>query len=274
MSPTGDIRLSPIGDKDVADNKRILPMRNASATSTSIALGLATIGFAVAFNIPFSVLGSIFDYPAVLRRPAGEVLSLFHAGGATLVLTWHAFALAALALVPLSIGLSLLGNRLSRFPALAIGAAIAGSLAGLSQAIGLWRWVFVIPGLARDYVDPTATEAVRRAAEQTFTVLNLYGGVAIGEHIGQLLTALFVLLLSLVQWQEYRRVTASIGLVAAGAITLGTMEGLMIALGQSGDMFGLVTIAGFLGLTLWLIATGITLLRPAASTTTSDMILA
>ena len=28
------------------------------------------IGFAIAFNVPFSVLASTFDYPDVLRRPA------------------------------------------------------------------------------------------------------------------------------------------------------------------------------------------------------------
>lgn len=238
-------------------------MRNTSATSAPIALGMTTLVFAIAFNIPFSLLGFIFDYPAVLRRPAGEVLSLFHAGGATLVLTWHAFALAALALVPLAIALSIRSDRLARFPALTIGAAIAGSLAGLTQAIGLWRWVFVIPGLSRDYIDPATTEATRLAAEQTFTVLNLYGGVAIGEHIGQLLTALFVLLLSLVQWRDAWRITASIGFMAAAAIACGTTEGLMIALGQPGDLFGLITIAGFLGLTVWLISTGIALLRHA-----------
>jgi hypothetical protein len=33
-----------------------------------------------------------------------------------------------------------------------------------------------------------------------------------------------------------------------------------LAIGQSGDMFSLATIAGFLGLTAWLIATGIGLL--------------
>ena len=100
------------------------------------------------------------------------------------------------------------------------------------------------------------------AAEQTFTVLNLYGGVAIGEHLGQLLTALFVLLLSLIQRSEKSRITAILGLFTAAAIAVGTTEGLAIALGQPGDMFSLATIAGFLGLTVWLIATGLTYLRP------------
>ena len=225
------------------------------------ALGAAAIAFAVAFNIPFSILASTFDYPGVLRRPAGEILTLFHAGGASLVLTWHAFALLALLLAPLAVALSVSSVRMAASPALAVGAALAGGLAALAQAIGLWRWVFVVPALARAYVDPASTEAARSAAENAFALINLYGGVAIGEHIGQLLTAGFVLSLSLIQVSEKNRVAAAIGVAAAAAIAVGTGEGLAIALGRSGEAFGLVTVAGFMLLTLWLIATGVGLMR-------------
>jgi len=81
--------------------------------------------------------------------------------------------------------------------------------------------------------------------------------------MGQLLTALFFLLLSLIQRSEKNRVTAIIGFVTAAAIAVGTTEGLAIALGRSGDVFSLATILGFLGLTGWLIATGLTYLRPS-----------
>lgn len=236
----------------------------AATAHSARTLGVATIAFGIAFNVPFSVLGSIFDYPDVLRRPAGEVLAMFHEGGAPLILTWHSFALAALAFAPLAIALSLRGERVRDFPALAVGAAIAGSMAGLAQAIGLWRWVFVVPSLAAAHADPAASEAARVSAELTFSLINLYGGVAVGEHIGQLLTALFMGLLATVQMREGNRITAFIGYAAAAAIVIGTNEGLAIALGGSGEMFALVTIAGFLGLTAWLVATGVTMLRGRA----------
>ena len=133
----------------------------------------------------------------------------------------------------------------------------------LAQAVGLWRWVFVIPDLARIHADPAATEAARQAAAQAFDILNRYGGVAIGEHLGQLLTALFVLILARLQWAEGRRVTAGTGFATALAIAFGTTEGLAIALGGDGGAFALGTIAGFLGLTLWLVLTGLGLLRGA-----------
>ncbi len=228
-------------------------------------IGGFTIATAIAFNIPYALLASQFDYPAVLRRPAGEVLALFDAGGGQLILTWHAFALAALLFIPLSIALGLRPNRIGQHPALAIGAAVVGSLAGVMQVVGLWRWVFVVPGLAKHYIDPLASEAQRLAAVSAFELINQYGGVAIGEHIGQLLTSMFVVLVSLLQWREKSRVTAGIGLVTAAGIAIGTNEGVAIALGQSGEIFSLFTIVGFLGLTLWLIFTGAIMIRAGGS---------
>lgn len=238
---------------------------NAAASPSRLLAG-AAIAFAIAFNVPFTILGMTFEYPDVLRRPAGEVLTLFHAGGVPLVLTWHAFAIAAFLLAPLAIALSLRADRMTTAPALSVGAAIAGALAGLAQAIGLWRWVFVVPSLAAVHADPNVTDAAKLAAEQTFSLINLYGGVAVGEHIGQLFTALFVTLLAAVQMREGSRVVAWIGFAAAAAIVVGTNEGLAIALGRSGEIFSLATIGGFVGLSAWLIATGIAMLMPAAST--------
>lgn len=223
--------------------------------------GAAVIVLAIAFNVPYAILAGTYDYPAILRRPAGEALDLFAAGGPGLILTWHAFAWSALALAPTAMALSLTRRSVSEHPGLAIGAALAGSLAAVAQAMGLWRWVFVVPELARAHADPAATRATRDAAEQAFEILNLYGGVAIGEHLGQLMTALFVALLSLLHWRDRHRITAAIGGATAAAIAVGTTEGVAITLGRSGELFSLATIAGFLGLTVWMIAAGLGLIR-------------
>lgn len=224
-------------------------------------LGWCVIAFAILFNIPFSVLGAIFDYPDILRQPAGVVLGRFSEGGSRLIVTWYAFGLSALALVPVAIGLSITPARLSEQPALAIGAALAGALAGVTQAIGLMRWVFAVPVLARHHADPAATAEARLIAAHQFDLLNAWGGVAIGEQIGQALTALFVLLLSLAYRREGARWTALAGFISAALITAGLGEGLALALGADGAVFSLCTIAGFLGLTAWLILSGVRLIR-------------
>jgi len=223
--------------------------------------GLATLGLAFAFNIPYAVLATMFDYPAILRHSAGAVLDRFAAGGSQLILTWHGFAMTALALAPIGIALSITRDRLVRDPALAIGAAITATLAAITQATGLLRWSLVVPGLARLHADPGATDEARRAAERTFDLLNAYGGIAIGETLGQILLVMFVLQLASLQWRERARLTSSIGIAAAILVAIGSGEGLALATGSLGRGFGAFTTSGFLALTLWMIATGIGLMR-------------
>lgn len=215
-------------------------------------LGAATTAFAIAFNLPYALLAARFDYPGVLRQPADEVLLRVAEGGASLVLIWEAFALVAMLFAPLAVALSVTPQRLATAPALSLCAAMAGGLAGLAQAIGLARWVFVVPTLAQTPNDP--------AAARMFETLNAYGGVAVGEHIGQLLTALFAALLATMQLRENRLHTAALGYAASATIAIGTGEGIAIATGVDGSPFAIGTVIGFLLLTLWLMATGLGLM--------------
>ncbi|MBX7483803.1 DUF4386 family protein [Qipengyuania qiaonensis] len=225
-------------------------------------IGLSAIALGIGFNIPYAILAATYDYPQILRQPASVALSRFAEGGASLVLTWYGFVLAALLLVPIAIAVSTSSDRMRRWPALALGAALAGALAGITQAIGFARWVFVIPQLAllRD-----------EAAYRAFDLLNAYGGVAIGEHIGQLLTALFVVCLAAIQRAEGSAKLAATGFASAAAIALGTGEGVALAISTDGSPFSLATIIGFLGLSVWLVATGAAMLttsrQPAMSVT-------
>ncbi len=229
------------------------------------AIGVSAIALAVAFNVPYAALAAMFDYPGVLRLPAGEVLALFTAGGPALVLVWYAFMLVALAFVPLAIALAITGDRLRDRPGLAIGAATIGALAGLAQAIGLSRWVFVIPPLAASHGDATALPDAAEAAERIFEVLNLYGGVAIGEHIGQMLTAGFMLAMGVMQWAEQHRRVGGLALAASALLFVGTGEGVALALSADGGLFGVATIAGFLVFSAWLAVTGALALRAGST---------
>ena len=219
--------------------------------ASSRLIGLSAIALGIGFNIPYAILAATYDYPQILRQPASVALSRFADGGASLVLTWYAFMLAALLLVPLAIALSISADRIQRWPALALGAALAGALAGIAQAIGLARWIFVIPNLAASRDE---------AAYHAFDLLNAYGGVAIGEHLGQLLTALFVVCLAAIQRAEDRPKLAAIGFASAATIAIGTGEGVALAISADGSLFSLATIIGFLGLSVWLAATGASML--------------
>ncbi|MDB5525676.1 MAG: hypothetical protein JWM58_3439 [Rhizobium sp.] len=231
--------------------------------------GIATILLAIAFNVPFALLGSSFDYPDILRRPAADVLERFHTGGASLVLTWYAFMLSAVFMVPVVAALGVHLPTLRTSPALRMIGVSSGFAAGLLQAIGLSRWVFAVPQLARIQSDPQSSDLMRSNAQSAFDLLNHWGGVAIGEHLGQIFTVLFVLSLAISQiiaTGKWNRAAGAIGLLTAIFITIGLGEGIMIATGADTGILGLFSVFGYLGLTLWLIATGVSLLRKVSLT--------
>lgn len=227
-------------------------------------LGLAAIGLAIAFNIPFSLLAARFDYPAILRQPAAEVLAAFAQGGPGLIVIWYGFALSALALVPFAVALAFDRPDWLDRPALAIGAAITGALAGFAQAVGLVRWVFAVPVLAALHADPSTTDVGRAAAEMGFTLLNQWGGVGIGEHLGQALTILWIGMVALSRagvggWLN--RAESGFAALAILGIGIGLGEGPSLALGRAVPAFGLATILGYMAFTLWLVTIGIILMR-------------
>lgn len=228
--------------------------------------GVATMGLAIAFNIPYAVLATAFDYPEILRYSAASVLTRYADGGMQIFLSWYGFLLAALALVPIGAAISITADRLVRRPALAIGAAIVAGLAGVTQAIGLARWVFVVPALARQHGNPGTSAEGRRAVERAFEILNTYGGVGIGESIGQVLFALFIAQVAAMQWQERQRPCAVFGLATAVLIAIGTGQGIAGPVGVDPFPFVVATTTGFMALTGWLIAAAIPLLRaPSAA---------
>jgi hypothetical protein len=152
--------------------------------STSTAAAILLIALPLAFNVAFGVLGARFDYPDILRRSTVEVLARFREGGTGLVMVWWAFMLTAVLVVPLVV---LLAGALDGADGtlLAVGVAV-GVLAAAVQFIGLSRWPFLVPYLARAEVD--ATPARREAIDVTFQSFNRFLGVAVGEHLGYGLT--------------------------------------------------------------------------------------
>ena len=116
-------------------------------------VGIVLIVFAIAFNLPYAWLASTFDYPDILRSPPGVVLAAFADGGAPLVLAWAAFALAALLFAPIAVGVAMVTRRNGHSSS---AVAALGIAAGVTQAIGLSRWVYAVPGLAAGWAASAA----------------------------------------------------------------------------------------------------------------------
>src|SRR5919205_3706256 len=117
--------------------------------------GALFLGGALAFAAAATVLSSTFDWPDVLREPAAVVLPAFDDGGPGLVWTWFATAWTyAVLAVPILLLPAALGRR--EDPALKV-ATWLGAVSVVLSLIGFLRWVFVVPALARSYVEADAS---------------------------------------------------------------------------------------------------------------------
>ena len=233
------------------------------------ATGILLILGALLVNIPYAFLITTFDYPDILRAPTAEILTKFAAGGPELIWTWLAFAWVGL---PILLGILLLPHALAEDEPATPG-RLSGNLAwffgvngALAQIIGLLRWSFVVPVLAQAYTAPQATEQTREAVAAAFQAVHQFGGVLLGEHIGQTFTILWMILLSLslLRQGKFPRWISWAGFAVASVYSLAQAE--LLATVMPGfpvwDSAGLVGSLSWLG---WLIALGIVLLRQTRS---------
>lgn len=247
-------------------------------TSTGTGLrrvtGVLFVVGAVAFAAAATVLSSTFDWPDILREPAGVVLPAFVAGGAELVWTWFATAWTyAILAVPVLLLPAALGRR--EDPILRVGTYV-GAASVLLSLIGFLRWVFVVPPLADAYVTGDAT--IRAAVDAAWTAQHQFGGALLGEHLGQLLAIGWSLTLSVIilRTRVLPRWLGVTGLAVSVIYLLNQSDVLATAV----PGFPVWDLAGLLGSTgwgLWVAALGVTvLLRPVrtpipASTDTIDV---
>jgi Domain of unknown function (DUF4386) len=190
-----------------------LPLPAATAAH-KLQLGLALIVFIVAASLPYIWLIEHFGYDDILREPTAVILKNFHDGGAPLVLAWFGFAMSALLFIPVALAT----DRLLAARGVAMrGAVVLAIASATAQAIGLLRWVLVVPALASGYADPAASAATRDAIAVVFDAVHRYGGMVIGEMVGQLLLAGWT---ALVTVQLYRSRAVPRWIAVAGALTL------------------------------------------------------
>jgi Domain of unknown function (DUF4386) len=226
--------------------------------SVEVAAGVLLIVAPLWFNATFALLGARFDYPDILRRPTDEILERFHAGGSSLILLWWAFMLSGLLFIAAAV---LLGQALG-FDGVVVVATTFGVLAGLVQALGLLRWVYVVPPLARGHADPALDPAQRAANAALFRAFHQYLGVGVGEHLGSLLTGAWTLLIglalvvgtSLPTWLGWPGLVIGAGLAVGSAEYLGPNEE------RGWRLAGAAIPILFVAWSVWLLAIGIALI--------------
>jgi len=152
--------------------------------TTEIWAAIILIAAPLWVNFTFALLGRRFDYPDILRRPTEEILERFRAGGPSLILLWWAFMLSGL----LMIGAAVVLSQALGFRGVLPVATTIGVLAGLVQMLGLLRWVYLVPNLARAYADPQSSPVQREATAVIFRAFHQYLGV-VPQHVVQELRA-------------------------------------------------------------------------------------
>jgi hypothetical protein len=229
-----------------------------SEKSIGILLMLGAIGVLV----PYTILTATFNYPDILRQDPGMILAQFHQGGNTLIFTWLAFATMG---SPLLIAYIMLGRKLETKLPFVRWITTIGVISTIVQMIGLLRWVFVVPVLAREYVGAT-NEATQQSLITAFTLIHQFAGVLMGEHLGQLFTVVWTIGMS----YALRKIgiipawIAWLGFIASGIYITAQAELLATII----PGFPAWEAAGFLGSSLWLIwlvLVGIQLCKPNTS---------
>ena len=229
--------------------------------SAEVATALLLIAVPIAFNAAFFELGRAFDYPNILRREPEEILRRFAAGGSGLLWRWQALLVSAFAMLPLA---ALLAVVLAAPPALTALAIVVGAAAALVQALGLVRWPFAVPELARRYAaaDGPDAEATRRTIEIIFATLHRLLGVGIGEHLGYLLTGLWTLLVaaSILSGTVLPGWLGVIGLPIGVALLIGNLEFVGSNEQDGWPLAGTIVPIAYVAWSLWLVALGVFLL--------------
>jgi hypothetical protein len=190
------------------------------------------IAAAVLLNVAFTGLGTVFDYPDVLKHPAGEVLADFRASQFAVSSWFLVLALGAAMLAPVAIGV----GRLSEARAMRIAVPV-GIAAASVQVIGLLRWPLLVPGWAAS------------GDEAAFATANLVLGNLIGETGGYVLTAAWTgLVLAALGTAFAGRLFVAAGAVSAVLILAGVLSPLGL------PIIDLANFAGYVLWSVWLIA--------------------
>jgi hypothetical protein len=229
--------------------------------TVEVATAVLLIAVPIAFNVAFFELGRAFDYPNILRKEPDEILRRFAAGGSGLILRWQALLLSALAMLPL---VALVAVALNPPAPLAVASVVVGSAAALVQALGLVRWPFAVPELARRYLaaDGPDAAATRRTVEVVFATLHRLLGVGIGEHLGYLLTGAWTLLVaaSVLSTSVIPGWLGIVGIPIGAALLVGTLEFVGPNEERGWPLAGTIVPIAYIAWSLWLVALGVALL--------------
>ena len=229
---------------DVLFSETQLPRKRVSGASGLLLLQFVTMWTA------FFILAPAINWPASLGEPPAVVLPLILDQSVAVFAGYLSYLIHALALIPLAI---LLRDALRLDGAMGRMVVALGVLAGFAKAFGIVRWLFMMPGLAAAYTDPSATPATQAAIEVVYEAFNAYAG-GVGELLGVgLFAGVWTIVISVAvlrmgwTWIGYAGFGAAALLLSTLLSVIGIESPLMLTL--SGVLWQFWTLA--LAITIW-----------------------
>lgn len=157
-------------------------------------------------------------------------------------------------------GAVLLGQVLG-FEGIVPLATTFGVLAGLVQMLGLLRWVYLVPALARAHAHPSLGPEQREVEAAVFRALHQYLGVGVGEHLGYLFTGIWSVLIGIdvIQGTELPTWLGWPGIVIGAGLVIGSAEFLGPNEEHGWDLAGAAIPVLYIAWSIWLLVMGIVL---------------
>lgn len=196
-------------------------MTNSQKPRFRIAATLLAV-HAVVLVSAFFALAACFEFPDVLRQPPLRILELFRANQGVVQTTYYVFTMTGLTFILMAIAVhEALRERSGSWGRFAL---IAGILAGLTQAIGFIRWVWLVPTVAGIATDPHASPASQDAALVVFESMHQFAGVSVGENLSFWFQGLWTLGLGIALLRHVDRRLGMLGILSGATFVLYTAE--------------------------------------------------
>lgn len=208
--------------------------------------------------VPLIILGAATGWPASLDDPASEMLPTVYDNLTALRIGYFSYLVYSLLIFPVALLLQSVLHADTK-PHILLRAALGFALAStIFRAIGIIRWLSIMPILADQYVQADAAQQQNIAV--VYNAVNEFGG-AIGEILGvQLLAALWIASISLyiIKYADFPNWIGQFGFLSAALYFVGLAEIAGVDLGPFLTFSG--TIFHF-----WLLAIGIALWQRSAT---------
>lgn len=206
--------------------------------------------------LPLIILGTSINWPASLDEPASVNFPLILEQYPSMMVGYGIYLIYSLLFWPVAYltGRVIIGKDLKNILfQVANGFAM---LSVLARSLGIVRWLFTMPVLAKMYNASSATEATKANLSIAYEMLNSYAG-GVGELLGVSLFAVIwlvlvcILIIRLEHWPNW---LGYFGFVAAASLLINLAEATGI------DMGPMITISVVL-LHLWMLSTAIVFIK-------------